>query len=238
MSKQIISVTGKIIAVKIPVFIFPSAIPDTAPTREGPDEHPKSPASASKANIAVPPVRREAAALLKVPGHIIPTEAPHKAHPTRLIIGEGVRLISKYEKTQSAVLMSIKVSSLILSPYFPYMARVAPITIANVIGPAKSPAAFEIPKPCSAKAEAHWLTACSLAPEQTIIITRTQKTLFLKSSLRVIPFSSELISGAIGVFINKIPFKIGTIAHSPQRIRQFSIPANLKNIVDSSTTPT
>lgn len=83
------------IAVKIPVFIFPPAMSDTVPTRVGPDEHPKSPARASKANIAVPPLRREAAALLKVPGHIIPTEAPHKAHPIRLRIGEGVRLISK-----------------------------------------------------------------------------------------------------------------------------------------------
>ena len=118
MSKQIISVMGKIIAVKMPTFIFPLATSEIAPTREGPEEQPKSPASASKANIAVPPLRREAAALLNVPGHIMPTEAPHSAHPIRLIIGEGVRLISKYEKIQRAVLISIKLSSLILSPYF------------------------------------------------------------------------------------------------------------------------
>ena len=64
INKQIISVIGKIIAVKMPTFIFPLAISDIAPTRDGPEEQPKSPARASKANIAVPPLRRDAAALL------------------------------------------------------------------------------------------------------------------------------------------------------------------------------
>ena len=40
---------------------------------------------------------------------------------------------------------------------------------ANAIGPARSPAVFDTPSPCSAKADDHWLTACSDAPAQSII---------------------------------------------------------------------
>ena len=42
-----------------------------------------APARASSANIAVPPVRIHAEALLNVPGHIMPTEKPHIAQPIR-----------------------------------------------------------------------------------------------------------------------------------------------------------
>ena len=86
---------GKIIAASMPGFIFPPARFDIMPTRVGPLEQPKSPARASIANIAVPPVRSDTAALLKVPGHIIPTESPHNPQPIRLMIGDDVRLASK-----------------------------------------------------------------------------------------------------------------------------------------------
>ena len=36
----------------------------------------KSPAKVSKANMVILPERRESAAVLKVPGHMIPTESP------------------------------------------------------------------------------------------------------------------------------------------------------------------
>ena len=42
--------------------------------------------------------------------------------------------------------------------------------MANDMGPARSPMVLEMPRPFSAKVDAHWLTACSLAPAQTIMI--------------------------------------------------------------------
>ncbi len=68
-------------AEKIPIFKLLPNQPDTIPTRVGPPEHPRSPASARNANMAVPPPRIEAAARLNVPGHIIPTENPQSPHP-------------------------------------------------------------------------------------------------------------------------------------------------------------
>ena len=47
------------------------------------------------ANMAVPPVRMDAAALLKLPGHMIPTDRPQSAQPIRLNTGDGTRLISR-----------------------------------------------------------------------------------------------------------------------------------------------
>lgn len=48
--------------------------PSIMPTNVGPTEQPISPASASIANKAVPPPFMADEALLKVPGHRIPTE--------------------------------------------------------------------------------------------------------------------------------------------------------------------
>lgn len=70
---------------------------ETNPENVGPIEHPISPARASKANIAVPPYRIEAAALLKVPGHIMPTDNPQIAQNTRLITGYGAMDIAIYD---------------------------------------------------------------------------------------------------------------------------------------------
>ena len=51
------------------------------PTKVGPPEQPKSPARASRANSAVPPPRMEAVAMLKVPGHMMPTDSPQSPQP-------------------------------------------------------------------------------------------------------------------------------------------------------------
>jgi len=59
----------------------------------GPEEQPKSPARARKANIAVPPPRMEADAILKVPGHMIPTDRPHIPQPISPSAGWGDREI-------------------------------------------------------------------------------------------------------------------------------------------------
>lgn len=80
---------GNTNAVKIPIFKFSDAKLEIPPTSVGPPEHPTSPASASSANIAVPPFLREADALLNVPGHIIPTDKPQIAQPTSEKNGDG-----------------------------------------------------------------------------------------------------------------------------------------------------
>ena len=51
------------------------------PTIAGLTVAPKSPANAKKANIAVPPLGQFCEDMLMVPGHIIPTANPQKAHP-------------------------------------------------------------------------------------------------------------------------------------------------------------
>ena len=53
--------------------------------------HPRSPASARKANSAVPPFRKEAEATENTPGQRIPTVSPQKAQAMRDSIGEGDR---------------------------------------------------------------------------------------------------------------------------------------------------
>ena len=81
--------TGKRMAAKIPAFRFSPSIPDTIPTTVGPPEQPTSPPRANRANKAVPPFGKAAAALLKVPGHMMPTERPQRAQEIRLSWGRG-----------------------------------------------------------------------------------------------------------------------------------------------------
>ena len=76
--------TGKIIPAKIPI-----------PTNVGPPEQPISPPNASNANMAVPPLGKAADALLKVPGHMIPTESPQTAQAIRFNSGIGNNEIPK-----------------------------------------------------------------------------------------------------------------------------------------------
>ena len=96
---------------------------------------------------------------------------------------------------------------------------------------------FDIPSAFSTNADAHWLTDCSLAPAQHIISKNPQNAFCFISSFKESPFSSSLISGAIGTFRNVNPFITGTAAQTSASIFQLSIPNTLKNIVDITTTP-
>ena len=82
-------------AAKMPFFRSSAARLDTAPTTVGPPEQPRSPASASNANKAVPPFRIDEDALLKVPGHIIPTESPQIPQPINDKTGDGDKEMHK-----------------------------------------------------------------------------------------------------------------------------------------------
>lgn len=110
---------GNIIAARIPILRLLSNRLETSPARVGPPLQPRSPASASIANIAVPPPRIAMEALLYVPGHIIPTEKPHTAQPIRFIAGTGTNAMHAYAAMQSTQLNIIKLSSLSFSPYLP-----------------------------------------------------------------------------------------------------------------------
>lgn len=77
------SISGKTDPISIPVFRLSFVLCVTAPTRPGPKAPPRSPAMASNANMAVPPAGSYREQILIVPGHIIPTENPHKIQPTR-----------------------------------------------------------------------------------------------------------------------------------------------------------
>ena len=87
MNTPKINKTGKIVATNRPIFKFPFAKLEHIPTIDGPIEPPKSPPNAKNANIAVPPAGHFCAEILSVPGHMIPTERPHNAHPINPIIG-------------------------------------------------------------------------------------------------------------------------------------------------------
>ena len=87
--------TGKIIPAKTPIFKLSPNAPETIPTNVGPPEQPISPPNANNANIAVPPFGKAADALLKVPGHMIPTDSPQTAQAIRLSHGFGKREIPK-----------------------------------------------------------------------------------------------------------------------------------------------
>ena len=89
------STAGNTTAQRIPKLSPPPEASEMKPTKDGPPPHPKSPASAKKANIAVPPPFSDEAARLNVPGHMIPTENPHMPHPIRLSAAIGEREMIK-----------------------------------------------------------------------------------------------------------------------------------------------
>ncbi len=78
-----------------PIFRSSPNAPDTIPTTVGPPEQPISPPKASRANMAVPPFGSVADALLKVPGHMIPTDSPQTAQAIRESSGIGNRDIPR-----------------------------------------------------------------------------------------------------------------------------------------------
>ena len=59
-----------------PAFKLPPDAPAMSPTSAGPPAHPRSPARASRANMAVPPRGQLTDASENAPGHRIPTEKP------------------------------------------------------------------------------------------------------------------------------------------------------------------
>ena len=75
----------------MPLLILFPAFWVIRPTIPGPILPPKSPAMARRENIAVPPFGNVFEEILIVPGHIIPTENPQTAQPTRLSIGTGTK---------------------------------------------------------------------------------------------------------------------------------------------------
>ena len=82
-------ITGNKAAKRKPVFRLPPTASAILPTMAGLTVAPKSPANARKANMAVPPLGHFCEEILIVPGHIIPTDNPQSAQPTRPIIEMG-----------------------------------------------------------------------------------------------------------------------------------------------------
>ena len=90
-NKHKIKIIGKNVVTSNPIFKLPPAKSENIPTIDGPIEPPKSPANAKNANIAVPPVGHFCAEILRVPGHIMPTESPHNAHAINPKIATGAK---------------------------------------------------------------------------------------------------------------------------------------------------
>ena len=82
---------GNIVAASKPFFKFSPVASATFPTRTGPAVAPRSPANAIKANMAVPPDGHFLEERLIVPGHMIPTARPQRAHPHKPSIAQDDR---------------------------------------------------------------------------------------------------------------------------------------------------
>ena len=211
---------------------------DTNPTSVGPPEHPRSPASAKRANMAVPPFLMAALPLLNVPGHIIPTEKPVTAQPASDTNGFCTDTMQRYDAAHRRPLKAMNPSKLKDLLFLPKNALEVPIRAANIIGPSTSPKAFVIPRAFSANADAHWLTDCSLAPAHIIISIRIRNSLMEKSFFKERPVSPSLIGDGTGMKMNIIPISMGKNAQRIASCLQFAIPKTKKNKVEKSTTPT
>ena len=143
-------VTGNKSPTPIPARILSPALCVTRPTIPGPMLPPRSPAIASKANIAVPPAGNLSDEILIVPGHIIPTEKPQIIHPIKPDIGFNDTEASRYHITHKIPDPIINFIRSILSPYFPKIIRLIPIVTANMQGPVRSPTVFDSPRAASA----------------------------------------------------------------------------------------
>ena len=127
----------------MPLCKSPSNMEAASPAKVGPREHPASPPSARRAKRGVPPFGMVLDAVLKVPGQRIPTDRPQMPQPRRLIAGSGDKDTIRYPTIHEKELAFINWFKFILSPYFPYMAREAPIKVAKNMGPARSPMVLE-----------------------------------------------------------------------------------------------
>lgn len=74
--------------------LLPNAA-ETIPTSVGPAEQPTSPARASMAKSALPPLGQFLVAILNVPGQKIPTDKPQSAQPKRLSKGRDEKAASR-----------------------------------------------------------------------------------------------------------------------------------------------
>ena len=107
---------------------------DASPTIVGPLRHPISPPSANRAYMAVPPFLINPGARLSVPGHIIPTENPHSAHPIIEKTGSGEKDMRRYAHTHVNALIIMNFSSLNFLPIIPYIVLVRPMATEKVKG--------------------------------------------------------------------------------------------------------
>ena len=98
MNRPINITAGNIIPVKSPVFRLIES--DTIPVSHGPAAHPKSPPSASNANIAVPPDGYPPAVRLNIPGHMRLTVNPQREQPSRDIAGTGANAVTANDRIQ------------------------------------------------------------------------------------------------------------------------------------------
>lgn len=73
--------TGKAQPASMPARILSAALCVITPITTGPTDAPRSPPMASSANSPVPPSGISPAAILMEPGHMMPTEKPHKMQP-------------------------------------------------------------------------------------------------------------------------------------------------------------
>ena len=113
--------TGNMIEHSIPREILPPKISAARPVIVDPNEQPTSPARARNANIAVPPPLRRLDAILKVPGQKIPTEKPHKAHPTSPRTGFTERKVRRYSLCSKGLRTCSSLSS---NPSYPHSGRI------------------------------------------------------------------------------------------------------------------
>ena len=82
---------GKIMEQRMPYCKSPPKTEAIKPATEGPEEQPRSPERASRANMVVPPNFTLSVARENVPGQKMPTENPQMMHPIKAITGSGER---------------------------------------------------------------------------------------------------------------------------------------------------
>ena len=102
-------------------------------------------------------------------------------------------------------------------------------------GPARSPTVLDTFSPDSAKADAHWLIACSDAPAHTMRRANIQNSLPESSSFTDM-LSPPSFRERTGTRQKYTAFSRGTNAHIKLRILQLCTPA--KNRVEIRITPT
>ena len=115
--------------------------------------------------------------------------------------------------------------------------RAVPMSRANRQGPARSESVLRVAalsepnvlSPCSAKADDHWLIACSLAPAHSISTTNSQKTGRQSSCRMVIGAVPSASSSRLrGTSEKYTALSSGSAAQANDIYRQFSMPNKAK----------